>query len=106
MAKHESLYNSLKNQWVTIQTSSSSYTGKIEEDTHETIILRPSVIGESEPFIKEGSINTMNYCRIEEEIPTIVDTQRVEGVRPISEKYMREYAQKSQDLVKQLLERG
>jgi hypothetical protein len=46
----------------------------------------------------------IEYSRVEEEIPTKVDTQRVEGIRPTSERYIREYCQTSQDLAKKLEE--
>jgi hypothetical protein len=106
MAKHVSLYHELVGQWVNVNTSAKIYTGRMEKDDHEMIILRPCFINEIAHRTKDGLIETMEYSRIEEQIPMMVDTQRVEGIKPSSEKYLREYCQKSQELVKKLQEQN
>lgn len=68
------------------------------------MVLKPSIVYEGILRTKEGKLERIEYGRVEEEIPTTVDTQRVEGIRPVNEKYLRGYCQTSQDLVKNLQE--
>ena len=90
MTNNNSYYHSLNGLYVAVNTRSSTFIGRLETDTHDTLILRPSVIHEPRMQLKDGALQNTPHYRLETEKPTIINTIEVQTVQPTTEQHVRE----------------
>ena len=90
MTNNNSYYHGLNGSYVVVNTRSSTFVGRLESDTHDTLILRPSVIHEPKIHMRDGEMKNIPHYRLEERLPTIVNTIEVQSVQPTTEAHIHE----------------
>ena len=87
MANNESIYHKLNGNYVVVATQGGNYWGRMENDNHNTITLRPSIVNEPLFRVSDDGTKTHPRLRIESELPTLVNTIAVQSVQPTTEAY-------------------
>jgi hypothetical protein len=90
MTNNNSYYHDLNGAYVIVNTRSSSFVGMLEADTHETLRLRPSIVHEPNFKFKDGNMQTVPHYRLEQKLPTVVNTMDVSSVQPTTETHVHE----------------
>lgn len=66
--------------------SGHSFLGRLESDTFDTLVLRPSLVNEAGlHFDDRGELKFTTRYRLETERPTVIDTRAVQTVEPTTE---------------------
>ena len=82
-----SYYHVLNGEFVIVSTRTTSFIGRLDQDTHETLLLRPSLVSEARLSLKNGTPESVPNYRLEERLPSIVNTLDVQAVQPTTKKY-------------------
>jgi len=86
MAEKYSNYHEHQGEWVIVNTRSSSFMGKLESDSFDTLVLKPSVIGIPKMNITpSGDIKSYNHYLLEKDRTTIIKTDEVQAEEPSSQ---------------------
>jgi hypothetical protein len=89
MTNNSSYYHALNGQFVIVNTRASTFLGKLETDTFDTLVLRPSVVHEPSLHMNSGDMKNVPHYRLETERPTIINTMEVQTVQPTTEEHVR-----------------
>jgi len=86
MAKHTE-YHEHVGKWSRVYTRSTSFLGKLESDSFETLVLKPSIVSNVLAEITpDGNTKTYDYHHLEEKRPIIINTGEVQAAEPSSQK--------------------
>lgn len=97
MTNNKSIYNALNGNYVVVATSSGNYWGRMEQDNHDTLTLRPSIINEPLFRVSDEGAKTTPRLRVEDKLPTLVNTLVVQSVQPTTEEYFRSVVEGRKD---------
>jgi hypothetical protein len=92
MTNNNSIYHALNGNYVIVGTQVGNYWGRLEQDTHDTLSLRPSIVNEPSFRITDDGTKSTPRFRIEDDLPTLVNTIVVQTIQPTTEKYFRSIA--------------
>ena len=92
MANNNSIYHSLNGNYVIVGTQLGNYWGRLEQDSHDTLGLRPSIVNEPSFRITDDGTKSTPRFRIENDLPTLVNTIAVQTIQPTTEVYFRSIA--------------
>ena len=90
MANNQSIYHDLNGNYVVVATQGGNYWGRMEQDDHNTLTLRPSIVNEPSFRFTDDGTKTFPRLRIESEPPTLVNTIAIQSVQPTTETYFRQ----------------
>ena len=93
MTNNKSIYNALNGNYVVVATPSGNYWGRMEQDNHDTLTLRPSIVNEPLFRVTDDGTKTTPRLRVEDRLPTLINTITVQSIQPTTEEYFKSVAE-------------
>lgn len=88
MPNNHSIYHEHARQHVILNAKTGTFFGVLDQDTHESIHLKPSMVSEPRILLRDGETKSVAHYRWETRRPSIFATLDVSDVQPTTEDYV------------------
>jgi hypothetical protein len=106
MTNHGSYYHAFQGDYVIVTTRTNSFLGVLEEDNHELLKLRPSLVNEPRIVSQGFDFRFLPTYRFESHKPTIINTMEVQAVQRTTKQHAKHILQSSRTLTKEAKKAG